>query len=57
MGAIYWTGLGAVAILLGFEHTLVRPGDLKRVNLAFFWVNITVGVGLWLVISLQLWLG
>jgi hypothetical protein len=46
-----------VAILLGFEHTLVRPGDLKRVNLAFFWVNITVGFGLWLVISLQLWLG
>ena len=57
MGAIYWTGLGAVAILLGFEHTLVRPGDLKRVNLAFFWVNIAVGFGLWLVISLQLWLG
>ncbi len=54
MGGIYWTGLAMVALLLCFEHFLVRPGELKRIELAFFWMNIGVSLGLWLVISIQL---
>ncbi len=57
MGTIYWTGLGAITLLLGLEHSLVRPGDLRRVNISFFWINIAVGFGLWAVIGLQLWVG
>jgi len=54
LGAIYWAGWAVIAILLGAEHQLVRPNDLRRVNLAFFWINIAVSLGLWLTISLQL---
>jgi 4-hydroxybenzoate polyprenyltransferase len=35
----YWLGVGAVAALLVYEHTLVRPGDLRRLDAAFFTVN------------------
>jgi 4-hydroxybenzoate polyprenyltransferase len=46
LGAIYGIGVAAVAVLLLVEHALVRPDDLGRVNLAFFGVNIVIGVGL-----------
>jgi 4-hydroxybenzoate polyprenyltransferase len=39
VGAWYWLGLGAVAALLVYEHLLVRPGDLRRLDAAFFTVN------------------
>jgi 4-hydroxybenzoate polyprenyltransferase len=54
LGAIYLTGLAAVAVLLIYEHWLVRPDDLTRVNLAFFQVNGVLSVGLFVVVLLQL---
>jgi 4-hydroxybenzoate polyprenyltransferase len=39
VGALYWLGVAAVALLLGYEHGLVRPGDLRRLDAAFFTVN------------------
>jgi 4-hydroxybenzoate polyprenyltransferase len=45
-GAIYWCGLGVVALLLVYEHALVRPDDLTRVNVAFFQVNAVLSIGL-----------
>jgi 4-hydroxybenzoate polyprenyltransferase len=39
VGTLYWIGVGAVAALLLYEHSLVRPGDLRRLNAAFFTVN------------------
>lgn len=44
--AYYWCGVAAVALLLVYEHWLVRPDDLDRVNLAFFHVNWIISVGL-----------
>ncbi len=35
-GWIYWAGVAAVAVLLVYEHWLVRPDDLTRVNVPFF---------------------
>jgi 4-hydroxybenzoate polyprenyltransferase len=46
LGTIYFAGVAAVAVLLVYEHALVRPDDLSRVNVAFFQVNIAVSVGL-----------
>lgn len=46
LGWIYGAGVAAVAALLLYEHSLVRPDDLSRVNLAFFYVNAVVSVGL-----------
>ena len=48
-GTIYFTGVAAIAILLIYEHTLVRPDDLSRVNRAFFLVNAVVSIGLFAV--------
>ena len=39
LGWVYWLGLAAVAGLLVYEHSLVSPTDLSRVNLAFFNIN------------------
>lgn len=41
---IYLAGVAAVAAILVYEHTLVRPGDLSKVNLAFFTTNGIVSV-------------
>jgi 4-hydroxybenzoate polyprenyltransferase len=45
-GWIYLTGVAAIALLLIYEHWLVRPDDLSRVNQAFFHVNAVVSLGL-----------
>jgi len=45
-GWIYFVGVVAIAVLLVYEHRLVRPDDLTRVNRAFFHVNAVVGLGL-----------
>jgi 4-hydroxybenzoate polyprenyltransferase len=39
VGWLYWTGVGVVAALLAYEHSLVRPGDLRRLDAAFFTMN------------------
>ena len=39
VGLLYWIGVGIVAALLVYEHTLVRPGDLRRLDAAFFTMN------------------
>src|SRR5262249_41908531 len=39
LGTIYFIGIAGVAVLLAYEHWLVRPDDLSRVNQAFFNVN------------------
>ena len=38
-GIPYWVGVGVVAFLLGYEHSLVRPGDLSKLDAAFFTMN------------------
>jgi 4-hydroxybenzoate polyprenyltransferase len=45
-GWIYWTVLIPTLVLLGYEHWIVRPGDLKRVNVAFFGLNAAFSVAL-----------
>jgi 4-hydroxybenzoate polyprenyltransferase len=45
-GVVYLTGVAAIGLLLLYEHWLVRPDDLSRVNRAFFHVNAVVSVGL-----------
>ncbi len=34
-----WAGIAVVALLLAYEHSLVKPHDLSRINAAFFTVN------------------
>lgn len=46
LGAVYYAGIACVGLLLAYEHWLVRPDDLARVNVAFFNVNAVVSIGL-----------
>lgn len=39
-----WAGIAAVAALLAYEHSLVRPDDLSKLNAAFFTVNGYISV-------------
>lgn len=45
-GIVFLVGVIAVSALLVYEHSLVRPDDLTRVNIAFFNVNSVVSLGL-----------
>jgi len=38
-GPWYYVGLVAAAAILAYEHQLVRPGDLSRLDAAFFTMN------------------
>jgi 4-hydroxybenzoate polyprenyltransferase len=44
VGALYWVGIGVVAALLVYEHLLVRPHDLSRLDAAFFTANGAISV-------------
>jgi 4-hydroxybenzoate polyprenyltransferase len=44
LGAAYWIGVAAVAALLAWEHLLVRPHDLRRLDAAFFTMNGVISV-------------
>jgi 4-hydroxybenzoate polyprenyltransferase len=44
VGIAYWLGVAMVAILLGYEHSLVRPDDLRRLDMAFFTMNGVISV-------------
>ena len=46
VGALYWVGVAAVAALLAYEHALVSPGDLRRLDTAFFALNGVIAVTL-----------
>lgn len=38
-GKIYWLGAAVFSILVVYQHLLVKPNDLSKVNLAFFTTN------------------
>jgi 4-hydroxybenzoate polyprenyltransferase len=39
MGLSYWVGIGLIGVVLVWEHAIVKPSDLSRVNKAFFDLN------------------
>jgi len=45
-GPAFWAGLVVVAAAFLYEHTIVKPGDLSRLNRAFFTTNGFVGISL-----------
>jgi len=45
IGVWYWLGLIVVAALLAYENSLIGPGDLTRLDAAFFTTNGVISVG------------
>lgn len=53
LGLFYWLGIAAVAGLLIWEHLLVNPRDLSRVNTAFFHVNSSLSAVFFVFVALE----
>ncbi|MFE3602709.1 menaquinone biosynthesis prenyltransferase MqnP [Streptomyces sp. NPDC059142] len=53
-GAFFWAGLVIVVGAFLYEHTIVRPHDLSRLNRAFFSVNGFIGIALFVCALLDL---
>ena len=53
MGVIYFSGLLLLAVFLYYEHRLVKPNDLSKINKAFFTVNGWVSVIYFLIVLLD----
>jgi 4-hydroxybenzoate polyprenyltransferase len=54
--ALGWMGIGAVALLLAYEHSLVSPRDLSRLNAAFFTMNGVIATVFLGFVAADLWL-
>ncbi|MEV6780188.1 menaquinone biosynthesis prenyltransferase MqnP [Streptomyces syringium] len=53
-GAFFWAGLVVVAGAFLYEHSIVKPHDLSRLNRAFFTVNGFIGIALFVCALLDL---
>ena len=53
LGWVSFTGTLLVAALLWYEHSLVRPEDLSKVNASFFTVNGCISVLLLIALGLD----
>ncbi|HHT9152453.1 MAG TPA: UbiA-like polyprenyltransferase [Candidatus Hypogeohydataceae bacterium YC40] len=56
LGKIYLGGVCFTAVLLFYEHSLVKPGDLSRINVAFFTVNCFISLALMVATLLDIFL-
>ncbi len=54
LGRIAMAGVGAVAVMLVYEHSLVKHDDLSRVNAAFFTMNGFISMGFLIFIAADL---
>ena len=50
-----WLGIVAVALLLAYEHSLVSPSDLTRLNAAFFTMNGVIATVFFAFVAADLW--
>jgi 4-hydroxybenzoate polyprenyltransferase len=51
-----WLGIAAAALLLAYEHSLVSPQDLRRLNAAFFTMNGVIATVFLAFVAADLWL-
>jgi 4-hydroxybenzoate polyprenyltransferase len=54
-GMIGWVGISAVGLLLAYEHSLVSPRDLRRLNAAFFTMNGVIATVFLIFVAADLW--
>ena len=54
LGWLWWIGLALTAVAFVYQHVVVTPTDLSRVNRAFFTANGFVGIALFVFALLDL---
>lgn len=55
-GWVYWGGYAAITGVLFWEHRIVRPDDLSRINRAFFDLNAYVSMGYFFTTLVDVWI-
>ena len=50
-----WLGVGAVGGLLAYEHAIVSPRDLRRLNAAFFTMNGVIAMVFLAFVAADVW--
>jgi len=50
-----WVGICCVGLLLGYEHSLVSPRDLRKLNAAFFTMNGVIAMVFFVFVAADLW--
>ena len=53
LGPVALVGVVACVALLAYEHAIVAPGDLRRLNAAFFTLNGVISVVLFVFIAVD----
>jgi 4-hydroxybenzoate polyprenyltransferase len=55
-GRAGWLGVGAAGLLLAYEHAIVSPRDMRRLNAAFFTMNGIIAMVFFCFVSADLWM-
>lgn len=55
-GLTGWLGVAAAGLLLAYEHAIVSPRDLRRLNAAFFTMNGVIALVFLCFVATDLWL-
>ena len=55
-GGAGWLGVAAVSLLLAYEHAIVSPGDMRRLNAAFFTMNGVIAMVFLGFVATDVWL-
>ena len=55
-GLAGWLGIASVGMLLAYEHALVSPRDLRRLNAAFFTMNGVIAMVFFAFVAADLWM-
>jgi 4-hydroxybenzoate polyprenyltransferase len=55
-GIAGWLGIAAAALLLLYEHAIVSPGDMRRLNAAFFTMNGVIATVFLIFVAADVWL-
>ncbi|WP_444550830.1 UbiA-like polyprenyltransferase [Candidatus Magnetomonas plexicatena] len=53
MGIFYFIGIAVVAVLLIYEHLLVKPDDLSKLDMAFFNINGYISVTVFVFVLIE----
>jgi len=56
LGWPFWIGLAIIAALFVWEHSLVKPDDLSKVDMAFFNVNGYISLTIFAATALAMWI-
>jgi len=57
LGWFFLLALFAVAALLHYEHELLSPTDLSKIDTAFFTINGYISITIFVVAALDIWAG